>query len=128
MKASELIKKWRSEGVSDSLIRKRLIVLSQQAKNLTENTALDETHDSLLEAQITQTQLDVPQLNLAKNALDNPLSPLVYRLLIACIIVNILSIIIFFWLQQGHSTKIKDLEGTIDTLKIQIEKNLHRDK
>lgn len=117
MKAKELIQKWKSEGVSDKIIRKRLIVLSQQYSKLQEESEqdLDETHDRALEEQLTQTQIEVPQVNISNKRLNlfPPYFKLLRKLIIFCLAVNLVSLIYLMWSSGVQKSRIGALEEEV---------------
>lgn len=121
MKAKELIEKWKSEGVSDDIIRKRLIVLTKQAQqtgDINKKTDIENAD----ELEITQTQLSVPQLTFAKDLFNPPAKKGNFKFIIlSLLIINLLIIFIFAILTWGWSSEINELREEIEILKKQAE-------
>jgi hypothetical protein len=114
MKVKDIILKWKSEGISDEVIRKRLIVLTQQNNGTPE---FDDTQDN--EAIQTQTQLDVPVIVGEDGAHYIRLTDLKNTQLLLFAVIGINIIIIFCTLYMGSTrgNRIDELQNQIEELK-----------
>jgi hypothetical protein len=121
MKARELIEKWKSEGVSDEIIKKRLIVLTRQAQqtgDINKPVDLEETQES----EITQTQLSVPQLTFAKELLHPPEQKSHIKFIIWSLLgMNLLVILTLLYLTLSWANKMGSLQNQLNDIQEEIK-------
>lgn len=114
MKVKDIIKKWQKEGVSDDIIRKRLLILRQQ----TNPPQMDDTQDHELEAIKTQTQISLPGIEVFQQ--DSPPSTLNKNILLSLYVLlglNIFCLLIFILVIHGINSDVKDLKEEIQKIK-----------
>ena len=112
MKVKDIIKKWQNEGVSEDIIRKRLLILRQQA-----NPPADDTQDHELEAIETQTHISLPYIDAAAGQTVSPISKNVLVALFVLLGVNVLFSLILVFSVIKLSGNVGDLEEEVKKIK-----------